>query len=264
MPNDLVESRRDVPSRFQQPRRLVPQDGRNGVADRLPKERPLAREQLIENRPEREKVASVIDENPSKLLGRHIAHRPHHHPGLRVPHDSRRARRIGRGDGLDSLRHAEVEDLDVAVLRHEHVLRLQVAMDHALLVRRGKAVDDLERVVERLPLKDWSRIELLAQGLALEKLHDRIGDALVSSEVVNRENVRMRKRRDRLRFALEPRQRVGIAGDGRGQDLDRDVPIELRVPRLPDLSHPARAERREDLVRPETRAPGEMGIESYI
>ena len=219
MPNDLVESRRDVPSRFQQPRRLVPQDGRNGVADRLPKERPLAREQLIENRPEREKVASVIDENPSKLLGRHIADRPHHHPGLRVPHDSRRARQIGRGDGIDSLRHAEVEDLDVAVLRHEHVFRLQVAMDHALPVRRGKAVDGLERVVERLPLKDWSRIELPAQGLALQKLHDGVRDAVLVAEIVNREDVGMRKRRDGLRFALESRQCVGIGGDGLGRTL---------------------------------------------
>ena len=63
----------------------------------------------------------------------------------------------------------------------------------------------------------------------------------------------MRQRRDRLRFALEPRERVGIGGDGLGQDLDRDVAIELPVPRPVHLPHPARAERREDLVGTETR-----------
>ena len=33
-----------------------------------------------------------------------------------------------------------------------------------------------------------------------------------------------------------------------GQDLDGDRPLQPRVPRLVDLSHPARADRGEDLV----------------
>ena len=33
-----------------------------------------------------------------------------------------------------------------------------------------------------------------------------------------------------------------------GQDLDRDVAVELLVPRPVDFAHPTRAERREDLV----------------
>ena len=44
---------------------------------------------------------------------------------------------------------------------------------------------------------------------------------------------------------------------GVGQNLDRDVAVELRVPRTEDLSHPARAEGREDLVRPEPCPGGE-------
>ena len=59
-----------------------------------------------------------------------------------------------------------------------------------------------------------------------------------------------------LRLALEPRERVGIRGDGLGQNLDRDVPVELPVPRPVHLPHPARAERREDLVGAEARAGG--------
>ena len=45
-------------------------------------------------------------------------------------------------------------------------------------------------------------------------------------------------------------------GDGRRQHLDRDVPVELR-PRPVHLAHPARAERRKDLVGAESRAEGE-------
>ena len=67
----------------------------------------------------------------------------------------------------------------------------------------------------------------------------------------------MRERRDRLRLALEAGQRVGIGGDGLREDLDRDVAVELRVPRAVDLSHPARAQRREDLVGAEAGAGDE-------
>ena len=55
--------------------------------------------------------------------------------------------------------------------------------------------------------------------------------------------LRMVERREDLRFALEPREPIGIAGEGVGQDLQRDVAIELRVARAIDLPHPAGADR---------------------
>ena len=63
----------------------------------------------------------------------------------------------------------------------------------------------------------------------------------------------MRERGDGLRLALEARERVRVVGDGRGQDLDGDVAVELRVARAIDLSHAACSERRQDLVRAESR-----------
>ena len=112
-----------------------------------------------------------------------------------------------------------------------------------------------QRVVHGLLLRNRTRVELPAQRLAFQKLHDGVRDAVLVAEVVNRKDVLMREGRDRLRLALEPGERVGIRGDGLGQDLDRDVPIELLVPRPVDLPHPARAERGEDLVGTET-GPG--------
>ena len=58
----------------------------------------------------------------------------------------------------------------------------------------------------------------------------------------------MRERRDRFRLALEAGQCVGIGGDGLREDLDRDVPVQLLIPRAVDLPHSTRAQRREDLV----------------
>ena len=112
----------------------------------------------------------------------------------------------------------------------------------------ARPLRDLQRVVHGLLQGDRARVEPAAQRLALQQLHDGEGDAVVGAEVVDREDVRMRERRDGLRLALEPRERVGIGGDGFGEDLDRDVAVELRVPRPVDLAHAARAERREDLV----------------
>ena len=57
------------------------------------------------------------------------------------------------------------------------------------------------------------------------------------------------ERGERLRLALEPRQAVGIRGEDLRQDLDRHLPIELRVARPLDLPHPACSERAEDFVR---------------
>ena len=98
----------------------------------------------------------------------------------------------------------------MAVLRDEHVLGLQVAVDDALLVRGGEAVGDLEREVDGLLLRDRPAVEPLAQRLALQQLRDGVGDAILRAEVVDREDVRMRQRRDGLRLALEARERVGV------------------------------------------------------
>ena len=57
------------------------------------------------------------------------------------------------------------------------------------------------------------------------------------------------------RFPLEPRERVGIGRDGLRENFDRHVAIQLRVPRPLHLSHPARADRRENLLRAEA-SPG--------
>ena len=57
-------------------------------------------------------------------------------------------------------------------------------------------------------------------------------------------------------LALKPREPLGVGGERLGQDLDRDVAIQLRVACAVDLAHAARAERGQDLVRAEACAGG--------
>ena len=183
----------------------------------------------------------------SDLLGRHVAHGPHHCAGLRLAGRRRRARLFAGSHSFD-LRQAEVENLEVAVSRDEQVLGLQVPMDHTLLVGRGEAFGHLERVVDSLLVGDWTRLELASQRFALG-LRDGVRNSSVGPEVVNGEDVRMRRtpRRPSPRGRTAAGVRVGRQRSR--QDLDRDVPPEARVARAPDFAHPPRAERREDLVR---------------
>ena len=106
------------------------------------------------------------------------------------------------------LRQAEIEDLDLAVLGDEEILGLQVPVDDAPLMGGPETLGDLLRVVRGFPLGDRTRCQHLAQRLALQKLHDGEGDAILRSEVEDREDVGMGQRRDRARLALEARKEL--------------------------------------------------------
>ena len=109
-----------------------------------------------------------------------------------------------------------------------------------------------------------SRREPLAERLPLEELGDGVGDVSLAADVVDGEDVRVGERGERPRLALEPRDPVGVARDGLGEDLDGDLAAETGVAGAVDLSHPAGAEWAEDLVRTEPRAPVEhVGVRSF-
>ena len=64
----------------------------------------------------------------------------------------------------------------------------------------------------------------------------------------------MIQRGQRLRFAREASQPVRVAGERRGQHLDGDLAIELRVACAIDLAHSAGTDLCGDFVGAETRA----------
>jgi hypothetical protein len=85
--------------------------------------------------------------------------------------------------------------------------------------------------------------------------HDRIDCA----------DPRVVERGGRARLPLETSQALRVLRHVLRKHLDRHVSPELRVLRPVDLSHPARTERREDLVRPEPDAGREgQGAEILI
>jgi len=82
----------------------------------------------------------------------------------------------------------------------------------------------------------------LGEGLTLEIFeHEEVDTALVA-DVVERADVRVIERRDRARLAVEALAQLRICGEGLGQHLDGDRPIEPRIARPIDLAHPAGAD----------------------
>ena len=74
------------------------------------------------------------------------------------------------------------------------------------------------------------------------------------ADVVDRDDVGMVERGGRARLLFESLQALRVVREVGGKDLDRHVAPEARVIGPVDLSHPARAERREDLVGAEARS----------
>ncbi len=67
----------------------------------------------------------------------------------------------------------------------------------------------------------------------------------------------MIERSQHLRFSLEAREAFGIKREGLRQDLERDIAIELRVARAPDLPHAALANEGGDFVTGQARTGGQ-------
>ena len=86
--------------------------------------------------------------------------------------------------------------------------------------------------------------------------HDRTHTTTLF-ETVDVRDVRVIDGRHRLRFEGEPRKPVGVAGERVGQDLQRDIAIELRIAGAEYLAHPARADAGDDFVDAEARAESE-------
>ena len=87
-----------------------------------------------------------------------------------------------------------------------------------------------------------SACDALRQVLALDQLHDERVHATGLLRGRGCGDVGMIQRREGLRFAREPREPFGVAREELGQDLDRDVAIQLRVAGAIHLAHAAGAE----------------------
>ncbi len=117
----------------------------------------MAADHLVEHDTEREDVGTLVDGAAIELLGSHVARRADHDTG--VGRGRRHGVLVREIDGGSLLRRArqlrdpEIEDLGATLGGQEDVVRLDVAMDDARVVRRGEPArdicGDLDRLTER-------------------------------------------------------------------------------------------------------------------
>ena len=212
-------------------------------------ERAAKREDLVQRGAERVDVGARVEHAAGNLLRRHVARGAERIARLREP------KRIG----VESPREAEVEDHRLARARDHDVAGLDIAVQHSRLVR---GVERARRLLDELdggPDRRHPRGAPVARGrdparerLAVDVSHRDVRDAVLLARIEDGADPLVIDARRHLRLAPEAfEQIVGEHGD-RGQDLERDLAVELRVDGEVDHALPAAAELAHEAVAPES------------
>ena len=118
-------------------------------------------------------------------------------------------------------------------------------MDDTLCVRGGEPAGDPDGDLDRLP--DRSLFQLVTNRRAVQQLRDDVRRVVVGADVIDGKDIRVVERGRGASLLREPEEPIGVERERLGKDLDRDIAIEPRVTRAVHLSHPAGADRRDDL-----------------
>ena len=98
---------------------------------------------------------------------------------------------------------AEVDELEMAFAGDEDILRLQVPVDDAALVRRGQSLGHLGSPFERSPKRQHPFRQSLSERLAPEELRDEIPLPVLETDVVQRDDVGVAQSAGHPRFAFQ-------------------------------------------------------------
>jgi hypothetical protein len=122
-------------------------------------------------------------------------------------------------------------------------------MHDALAMRFVQRVGDFHAELQHLLERQRPFLQTRRECFAFQVLHDEVLGPILRAHIMQRTNVGMIQRGDRTGFAFETLPRFGRIGQMLRQYLNRHGAVEPRIPRAINLSHPARAQRRTNLVR---------------
>ena len=208
------------------------------------------RQQLVEQHAERVDVGARVDVEPGLLglLGRHVVGRADH---LLIAREQRLLRelRVGR------LRDAEVDDrrLGLAVVqRDEHVGRLDVTMDDALVMRVLDRVAHLGEQPQAIGDGELVPLAVVRDRHAAHELHcEERAAARGRAAVEHLRDVRVVHERERLALGLEAGNDL-LGVHAQLDDLERDLALHrLGLDGLPHRPHAALADLLQQFVAPD-------------
>ncbi len=168
-----------------------------------------------------------------RLLRRHVGRGAQRH--------AQRGETTLTGRGAHRLGHPEVHHHRM-VPRQQHVVRLDVAMDHVLPMRIGQRVEHLLEDPHRVPHRQLALAgQLGAERLALDERHDVVEEVALGPGGEQRDDVRVLQLGRELDLAVEPLDVDARAHLGR-QHLDHHAPAELDLLRQEHAAHAAAAQ----------------------
>jgi hypothetical protein len=250
--DEFFDLRRDAFDSFARGDRRVAHH-RHEKLDTPAVKRQLSREHLVEDDAERVEVPPCPCRRPVHVLRGDVA---------RCSEALLRERELRR---VDDLGDPEVRQLDDFLLRRspgqEHVLRLEVTVDDAELVRAREGGRHLHRHPRCPPPREGAVAKLVEEALAFDVLHHEEDEAVGLPEVRDLDDAGVVDPIDGARFAEEPLAVGGVHAEvlpehlDRRQALDHDVPCEI------DQRHPADAEPlHEPIARGQRPADERVGV----
>ena len=203
-----------------------------------------AGDDLVEQHAGGVEVGAGVDLQAEGLLGAHVLRGAEHHAGA--------GHLLERTVAADDLGDAEVDQLEhlaaLVVAGDEDVLRLQVAVDHALAVGVLEAAEHLQDEADG-PLGRRGSVEDVLQLGALEQLHDEVLHALVGgAELGDLDAVGVVEAGGALGLAVEAFDELGVATKVGVEDLDGDVAAQQDVAAAVHRSHAALADERVEAI----------------
>jgi hypothetical protein len=214
----------------------------------------LAVRRLEQRDAQRELVAARRGRAALMELGGHVDRRAHHRAGGGERElQQRRPRR--RGDlGVGLLRRpvgatrahvgasqAEVDHAHAAVVAHDRVVGLEVAMHDTAAVGGGQPFGGLRVGVDDRIDRAGRVAHPSPQAAARHELHGDVDLAAVDPAVEHLHHVRMGQPRQRLRLATQALLGIGIAAV-RGEELERNGALEAGILGTVHHAHAALAE----------------------
>ncbi|RAN93592.1 hypothetical protein GUI43_06584 [Micromonospora noduli] len=221
---------------MRQLRRLVVQVPHGDLERIVTGERRAAGQAAVGDRAQGVDVGGTADRPTGGLLGSHVEGGARH--------------RVGAGDAGDvgGAGHAEVHQDDGAVLLHQQVAGLDVAVHDAAAMRRVERCGRLGHDRHRLGhVEPPGRLDPLGQRLAGDELHDEVVRPPAVGEVVRTavedlHDAGVPQRRHDPGLGAEPGDEIGIGDQRRQEDLDRDLSAEDQVGGTPNVAHAARGD----------------------